>query len=71
MVWKCEEEAHFLRLKSYETQAYTWCFCVAELDNGTMVQGTRTFIWAGEPDSEELMDGSFNLAHYQEYYKMV
>ncbi|TVY17907.1 hypothetical protein LARI1_G004191 [Lachnellula arida] len=67
MLWKCDTEAQFQRLAAYETDAYTWCFCTAELDDGsgTLMRGVRTFCWAGEPDSEELTEGVFDLERWK------
>ncbi|TVY40633.1 hypothetical protein LSUB1_G002443 [Lachnellula subtilissima] len=61
MLWKCETETQFESLVRYETDAYTWCFCTARLDDGTVLEGVRTFCWAGEPGSRELEEGTFDL----------
>jgi len=67
--WKCDQEDHFQRLKAYETNAYSWCFCDAETEDGKVLKGCRTFCWRGNPESDELEDGKFDLAHYQKYTK--
>jgi len=68
-VWKVDSEAHFLGLQEYETDAYTCCSCDVELEGGKMSTNCRTFCWAGDADSKELVDGSFDLVRYQKYFK--
>jgi gamma-glutamylcyclotransferase (GGCT)/AIG2-like uncharacterized protein YtfP len=67
VVWEVKKEEHFKRLQAYETAAYkwTWCEAILENDDKTVIENCRTFCWAGEPDSKELEDGSFDLAWYQ------
>ncbi|KAF2280538.1 uncharacterized protein EI97DRAFT_430243 [Westerdykella ornata] len=67
--WEVTSEAHFLRLEAYETSAYTWCECDVELSDGAVLHNCRTFCWAGDPESEELEEGSFDLEWYQKYFK--
>ncbi|OBT64109.1 hypothetical protein VE03_06244 [Pseudogymnoascus sp. 23342-1-I1] len=67
--WRVNSESHFLRLKEYETSVYTWCPCDIELSNGEVLSGCRTFCWAGEPESKELEEGTFDLQRYQRYFK--
>ncbi|KAI4608121.1 hypothetical protein J4E83_009304 [Alternaria metachromatica] len=70
VVWKVEEEDHFKRLQEYETYAYIWTWCEATLnDDETVLEKCRTFCWAGDPDSKELEDGSFDMARYQRVLK--
>ncbi|KAH8722362.1 hypothetical protein GQ44DRAFT_711951 [Phaeosphaeriaceae sp. PMI808] len=69
VVWRIESEAHFKRLQAYETNAYTWLVCDVELSDGEVLEDCRTFCWAGDPDSGELVDGRFDLARYQKYFK--
>jgi gamma-glutamylcyclotransferase (GGCT)/AIG2-like uncharacterized protein YtfP len=64
-VWEVDSEKHFERLAAYETAAYTWIECEAVLDDGTARTDCRTFCWAGNADSNELEDGSFDLERYQ------
>ncbi|EFW19145.1 hypothetical protein D8B26_007313 [Coccidioides posadasii str. Silveira] len=68
-VYPVESLDHFQRLESYETRAYTWTVCDVELDDGSVAQGCRVFIWAGDPESSELYEGSFDLERYQTRYK--
>lgn len=68
-VWKVTSEAQFDRLAAYETAAYRWDECDAVLEGGEVLGNCRTFCWAGEPDSRELEDGSFDLERYQKYFK--
>lgn len=70
VVWKVEKEDHFKRLQEYETSAYKWTWCEAVLeDDKTVLKKCRVFCWAGEPDSKELEDGSFDLERYRKYFK--
>ncbi|KAF4635697.1 hypothetical protein G7Y89_g2384 [Cudoniella acicularis] len=68
-VWKVDSESEFLRLQDYETDAYTWCLCDIEQEDGAVLHGCRTFCWAGDANSRDLSDGSFDLARYQKYFK--
>ncbi|XPS98314.1 hypothetical protein M3J09_007522 [Ascochyta lentis] len=68
-VWKVASKAHFDRLAAYETAAYRWDECDTVLEGGEILRNCRTFCWAGEPDSKELEDGSFDLERYQRYFK--
>jgi gamma-glutamylcyclotransferase (GGCT)/AIG2-like uncharacterized protein YtfP len=68
-VWEVLSENHFQRLAAYETAAYRWQECEAILEDGIVLDKCRTFCWAGEPDSKELEDGSFDLDRYQKYFK--
>ncbi|KAL9121917.1 MAG: hypothetical protein Q9187_001521, partial [Circinaria calcarea] len=68
-VYLCETAQHFLHLIAYETGAYQWVPCRIELQNGDIIERGRVFVWAGKPDSKELIDGSFDFARYQQYFK--
>lgn len=68
-VWELTSESQFLRLASYETNAYTWCPCSVTLDDGSAVPEAWTFCWAGDVNSKELEEGEFNLERYQKYFK--
>jgi len=68
-VWKVTSEEHFLKLVEYETSVYTWRRCEAMLDEGEVLQDCRTFCWAGDPQSRELEEGSFDLERYRRYFK--
>lgn len=67
--WRVNTESHFLRLKKYETSAYTWCTCDIELSNGEVLTGCRTFCWAGDSNNRDLEEGTFDLQRYQRYFK--
>jgi hypothetical protein len=69
VVWEVRSEAHFLKLAAYETAAYTWCECVAELQTGEKLSNCGAFCWADNPTSKELEEGSFDLKWYQNYFK--
>ncbi|KAI5806339.1 hypothetical protein EDC01DRAFT_148446 [Geopyxis carbonaria] len=68
-VWKVTSEAHFDRLVAYETSHYRWTKCEAVLEGGEVLSNCLTFCWAEKLNSKELEDGSFDLEHYQKYYK--
>ncbi|KAF2647115.1 hypothetical protein K491DRAFT_672449 [Lophiostoma macrostomum CBS 122681] len=68
-VWMVTSETHFDRLAAYETTAYRCDECEAVLEGGEVLKNCRAFCWAGEPDSKELEDGSFDLERYQKYFK--
>ena len=68
-MWRVNSESQFLRLKEYETSAYTWCACDIELSSGEILTGCRSFCWAGDSGSKELEEGSFDLQRYQRYFK--
>ena len=67
--WRVQGLSQFLRLKEYETSAYTWSHCDIETSNGDCLRECRTFCWAGDPESGELQEGSFDLERYQRYFK--
>ena len=46
-----------------------WEECEAVLEGGEVLGGSRVFCWAGDPDSRELEEGSFDLERYQKYFK--
>lgn len=69
MVARVETEEHFQRLAEYETSAYTWCPCRIYSQDGRVENRARTFIWSGDPASRELVEGEFDLARYQKYFK--
>jgi hypothetical protein len=68
-IWRINSESQFLQLKDYETSAYTWCGCDIELSSGRVLSGCRTFCWAGDSDTKELEEGTFDLQRYQSYFK--
>ena len=68
-LWGVTSKAQFLRLAEYETSVYIWCECDVELNNGGTLHNCWTFCWAGDPDSEDLEDGSFDLKRYQKHFK--
>ncbi|ELR10287.1 hypothetical protein VC83_04581 [Pseudogymnoascus destructans] len=68
-MWRVTTESHYLRLKEYETSAYTWCACDIELNSGEVLSRCRTLCWAGDSDRKELEEGTFDLQRYQRYFK--
>jgi gamma-glutamylcyclotransferase (GGCT)/AIG2-like uncharacterized protein YtfP len=69
MLWETTSANQIDRLAAYETAAYKAEECDAVLASGEVVKGCRTFCWAGEAESEELVEGSFHLEWYQKYFK--
>lgn len=67
--WKVNSLSHLLRLTEYETSAYRWSSCNVELSTGGTLCDCRTFCWAGDPNSQELEEGCFDLQRYQKYFK--
>ncbi|KAF2745041.1 hypothetical protein M011DRAFT_488565 [Sporormia fimetaria CBS 119925] len=63
-VWEVTSEDHFRRLQAYETGNYMWEPLAIRLENGEIEGNCRTFIWAGNPDSSELREGSFHTQGY-------
>ncbi|KAF2867002.1 hypothetical protein BDV95DRAFT_631464 [Massariosphaeria phaeospora] len=59
----------FRKLVAYETNAYTWCECDVQLDNGEVLRDCRVFCWAGDPESRELDEGTFDLERWRRYFK--
>ncbi|KAI1929067.1 hypothetical protein LOZ65_001820 [Ophidiomyces ophidiicola] len=68
LVYLVEQPDHFERLEKYETPAYTWCARDVEMDDGS-IESCRVFVWAGDPDSDQLHDGEFSLEEYQNTHK--
>lgn len=69
VVWKINDESHMSRLVRYETSAYIPRYCTIYLDNGVVLPQSRVFAWAGDGESKELQEGSFDLERYQKYFK--
>lgn len=69
VVWEVTSEDRFDRLAAYETDAYCCTVCDAVLEDGTVLEGCRTFCWAGDLDSGDLEDGKFDLERYRRYFK--
>jgi gamma-glutamylcyclotransferase (GGCT)/AIG2-like uncharacterized protein YtfP len=69
MLWEMTSDKQIERLAAYETAAYKPEECEAVLTSGEVIKGCRTFCWAGQPDSEELEEGGFDLERYQRYFK--
>jgi gamma-glutamylcyclotransferase (GGCT)/AIG2-like uncharacterized protein YtfP len=65
MVWEVTDENYFDRLAAYETVAYRVSECEAALEDGEIVENCWTFCWAGKADSQELVDGEFDLEKWK------
>jgi len=70
MAWKASNKDQIMRLVEYETKAYKICSIPIIRDDGQVVDG-NTFCWAGEPDCNDLKDGTFDLKKYQTYFKQA
>lgn len=69
VVWKVETEEEFQRLVDYETEACSWCYCIARWESGEVLEDCRTFSWAGATDSRELVEGRFDFERCRRYFK--
>ncbi|KAL2172779.1 hypothetical protein VTG60DRAFT_2598 [Thermothelomyces hinnuleus] len=58
-----------LRLQRYETSAYGPADCQIHLGDGEPIM-SLVFKWAGDPASRELVEGTFNLEHWQKTHKI-
>jgi hypothetical protein len=54
-------ENHVRKLEAYDSPAYTWAECTATLNEGSVLQGVRTFTWAGNAKSRELGEGNVDV----------
>jgi len=61
MVYEVQKEHHEKRLAYYETNAYRCASCSIGPGGGGEAIFGKTFVWASDPDDEELSVGSFDL----------
>jgi len=66
--WKVETAEQLRNLSKYETSVYRHYPVKIHRKDGSILDG-RVFCWAGDPDNSELEEGSFDLVHYQTYFK--
>jgi gamma-glutamylcyclotransferase (GGCT)/AIG2-like uncharacterized protein YtfP len=67
--WTVDHKDSETRLSNYETRAYkTTKVTIAESDGKATYEG-RTFCWAGDIDSPDLEDGTFDFERYQQNFK--
>ena len=67
--WTIHRLEYQKRLTEYETSAYTTTEVTIIEDDGKNSHQGYVFCWAGDEDSQDLQDGSFNLARYQHHFK--
>jgi gamma-glutamylcyclotransferase (GGCT)/AIG2-like uncharacterized protein YtfP len=67
--WKLEDLSQLLNLQRYETDRYTPRPCTIYTESGDTVYDGQTFFWAGDPESQELEDGTFDFERYKKYFK--
>ncbi|KAI0597001.1 hypothetical protein F4775DRAFT_271400 [Biscogniauxia sp. FL1348] len=67
VAWELKTYAQLSNLQEYESSHYRPSACVirAEGEGGAGEWEGLTFVWAGDPSSPELEDGSFDLEFYQ------
>ena len=67
--WKVSNSEQVMRLSAYESKAYTTTQVTIFPDYGEPIENGQAFCWAGDPNSSDLDHGSFDLIHYQKYFK--
>lgn len=61
VVYEVQTEEHEKRLSYYETDAYRCVSCLIQPgDGGKQISG-KTFVWADDPNDEDLSVGSFDF----------
>jgi hypothetical protein len=68
--WTIHRLEYQKRLAEYETSAYTTAEVTIFEDDGKNSHQGYAFCWAGDEDSQDLQDGSFDLARYQQHFKL-
>ncbi|KAH9995347.1 hypothetical protein F4779DRAFT_607585 [Xylariaceae sp. FL0662B] len=66
---KIDDISHFQSLQQYETTRYKPCMCSIEAEDGEVLENSMAFCWAGDPESPDLEDGTFDLERYQKNFK--
>ncbi|ROV93306.1 hypothetical protein VSDG_06897 [Cytospora chrysosperma] len=70
MYWQAENTRQRDLLQRYETHRYKPAPCEISIEGeGRTIENGLTFVWAGDPASNELKDGEFLLERYQLYFK--
>lgn len=67
-IWRATTLAQCLRLQEYESSAYEHADCQIQCRDGKSVNGL-VFIWAGHSESDELVEGTFDLETWQQRHK--
>ncbi|KAI1177559.1 hypothetical protein F4777DRAFT_197603 [Nemania sp. FL0916] len=72
MFWKMEKWQYFQKLQKYETTAYRAHWCRVHVGNsdidtegGRVLEDCVVFVWARDPQSDELTGGAFDLEYWQ------
>ena len=63
-IWQATTLGQCLQLQQYETSAYEPGNCQIQCGDGKIVNGS-VFMWARDPDSDELVEGTFDLETWQ------
>lgn len=70
MYWQAENTRQRDLIQRYETHRYKPAPCEISVDGDRRtIENGLTFVWAGDPASNELKDGEFLLERYQLYFK--
>lgn len=68
--WQAENNRQLGLLQRYETHRYKPAPCSIHIEkDGCIIEDGLTFVWAGDPESNELKAGEFLLERYQLYFK--
>jgi hypothetical protein len=67
--WKVINHLQVYRLCLYETDAYKTVPVSLITDAGDVIEDARTFVWAGEAESSDLENGTFDMERYQKHFK--
>ncbi|KAK4164071.1 AIG2-like protein [Cladorrhinum sp. PSN259] len=69
--WRATNLAQCLRLQRYERSAYEAADCQIHLREGEEDKPVKGFVfqWAKDPKSAELVEGTFDLEHWQKTHK--
>jgi len=65
MAYEVQRDDHEKKLAYYETDAYRCAACLIRPESGGEISG-KTFVWANDPDDEDLSPGSFVLEEWQD-----
>ncbi|KAH6854730.1 hypothetical protein B0I37DRAFT_362901 [Chaetomium sp. MPI-CAGE-AT-0009] len=67
--WRATTIDQCLRLQRYETSAYQPADCLLYHSGGSEPTKGLVFVWAGDPESDQLTEGAFDLEHWQKTHK--
>lgn len=69
MYWQAENRRQIDLIQRYETHRYTPATCPISVEDGRTIEDGLTYVWAGDPASNELKDGELLLERYHLYFK--